>query len=401
MDSISVFTEGTFEEQIQELVGYIARNKSEEERSSFVRQFSDAFKSADGARPLSEDLGSQQRVFEMLLKETLPRGLGDGNEKEIEGFFNMIFSHLLSLWPTDSETTKENVSKIIELVEAAPESHTAVKYKLLTNLFNALPRTSGLRYSVYTSLLKISLPQNAKIEQPEVSRYLSEWSISDEERTAFLKTLVDAYSSAGQPFEAYNYQLAYVRSLPASSTDAAIDLIASALRLPDLFDFDPLYKIDAVVSAKDNELFALLQVFLSGGLDDYLAWVKAHEATLAKFNLEAAALERKIRLLTLSSLASEKIGQNVSFAQIAEALQIDIAEVEKWVIDVIRAGLVSAKISQIAQTVRVNRATARSFERPQWESLEKRLVAWKSGLAGVLEVVAQARQSIAPPTSAK
>ena len=59
---------------------------------------------------------------------------------------------------------------------------------------------------------------------------------------------------------------------------------------------------------------------------------------------------------------------------------------------VIRAGLVSGKLSQTAQTLHVNRATARAFEREQWELLEKRLQAWKSGLASVLETVSASRK---------
>jgi translation initiation factor 3 subunit M len=59
---------------------------------------------------------------------------------------------------------------------------------------------------------------------------------------------------------------------------------------------------------------------------------------------------------------------------------------------VIRAGLLSGKLSQTSQTLHITRCTARTFERQQWEALEKRLVAWKGGLAGVLEVVAAARR---------
>jgi PCI domain len=44
-------------------------------------------------------------------------------------------------------------------------------------------------------------------------------------------------------------------------------------------------------------------------------------------------LERKIKLLTLSSLAFKYIGQNLPYSEIAEALKIDTFEVEKWVID--------------------------------------------------------------------
>lgn len=61
-------------------------------------------------------------------------------------------------------------------------------------------------------------------------------------------------------------------------------------------------------------------------------------------------------------------------------------------VTVIRAGLVSGRLSQKTQTLHVTRATARSFERPQWELLEQRLHAWKASIASVLEVVAAAQR---------
>lgn len=48
-------------------------------------------------------------------------------------------------------------------------------------------------------------------------------------------------------------------------------------------------------------------------------------------------------------------------------------------------------MSQNTQTLHVIRSAARTFEHDQWQALEKRLVAWKAGLAAVLEVVASAR----------
>jgi len=40
-----------------------------------------------------------------------------------------------------------------------------------------------------------------------------------------------------------------------------------------------------------------------------------------------------MRLLTLATLGFNNIGQNLAYTSIAEALQIDISQVEKWVID--------------------------------------------------------------------
>ncbi|KAK0461800.1 uncharacterized protein EV420DRAFT_129738 [Desarmillaria tabescens] len=395
-DSISVFAEGTFEEQIQELVFYIVRNQ-EEERPVLLRPFQDAFKTENAQKPLAEDLERRQNIFAMVMAEV--KGLGDGSDKEIEGFFNLLFSHIFSLYSYESPMTREYVIQLLGTVTSAPAQQTAIKYRILSNLFNTLLRTSPLRYLVYNSLLDTALSTDGvevlQLSRAEVEKWLSEWDISPEEKSTFLKSIVDAYAKSGQPTTSYEYSLSYVRSLPATSDvakAAALDVIATALRLPFTFDFDPLFKLDAVVAAKGHDLFSLLQVFLSGGLSEFKTWQQTHPGVLEKFDLEVTQLERKIRLLTLASLGFQKVGQNVPYSKIAETLQVDVSEVEKWVIDVIRAGLLSGKLSQTTQSLHIMRSTARTFEREQWEVLEKRMLAWKAGLAGVLEVVASARR---------
>ena len=58
----------------------------------------------------------------------------------------------------------------------------------------------------------------------------------------------------------------------------------------------------------------------------------------------------------------------------------------------IRAGLVSGKLSQSSRVFHITRSTSRLFEREQWAALEQRLVAWQTGLAAVLAVVTSARE---------
>jgi translation initiation factor 3 subunit M len=118
-------------------------------------------------------------------------------------------------------------------------------------------------------------------------------------------------------------------------------------------------------------------------------------------DLDRSALEHKIKLLTITSLSHSNVGKDVSYSNIASAIHVESSAVEKWIIDSIRTGLVTARISQTKQSVRIIRATARSFEREQWEALEQRLISWKSGLTDVLEVVASARRQGASylPTS--
>ncbi|KAL4247025.1 translation initiation factor 3 subunit M [Abortiporus biennis] len=401
-DAVSVFAEGTFEEQILELVTYLARPLTEEERTAYIQPFQELVSTPEGQKPLSEDVDRQRTILNKVLAEV--KGLGDGSERESEGFFNLLFAHLLSLFPVDSAETKQHLTTLLQTISSS-EEQPSIKYRIWSNLFNTIPRHSGLRFVVHKCLVEIA-SSNDELEQlqltrADVDKWLSEWNISAEDKSAYLKTLVDVYEKSGDVDSSYQYKLSYVRSLPSSSAQsAALDVIASALRLPSVFDFDSLFRLDAVVSAKDDELFSLLQIFLNDGLSQYKAWEGAHADVLSKYNLDKSQLERKIRLLGLATLGFQNVGRDLTYTTVATALQVEPAEVEKWVIDAIRAGLISGKLSQTTKTLHITRATARSFEKEQWEVLEKRLLAWKSGLAGVLEVVAAAKKKNGPPTVA-
>ena len=83
----------------------------------------------------------------------------------------------------------------------------------------------------------------------------------------------------------YRYQIAYVKSLPPSSTgEPTSDLIATALRLPDVFDLDSLFRLEAVSSVQDSPLLSLLKIFLNDGLAEYKAWEQSNEEAIAKFS---------------------------------------------------------------------------------------------------------------------
>jgi len=69
---------------------------------------------------------------------------------------------------------------------------------------------------------------------------------------------------------------------------AALDVIATSLRLPSVFNFDPLLKIDAVRVAKDHQLFALFKILLEGGLAEYRTWLQNNEAVLDQFGMSLA-----------------------------------------------------------------------------------------------------------------
>ncbi|KAG2097941.1 uncharacterized protein F5147DRAFT_763305 [Suillus discolor] len=200
---------------------------------------------------------------------------------------------------------------------------------------NATPRLSALCLPIHTTLSKVAANngelETLRLSRRDVEQWLKEWNISVEECSQSLKSVVDAFRQFSQPEIAYHHTLSSISSLPSSSPESqseAVDAIALALRLPSLFDFDPLFKLDAVVSAKDHEPFSLLQVFLNSGLPELHSW----------------------------PLFSKNM-----------ILQIELSEVEKWAIDGIRTSLLSAKLSQTTQSLHVCRSSACMFKREQWE----------------------------------
>jgi len=238
------------------------------------------------------------------------------------------------------------------------------------------------------------------LKSSDVERWLQEWDVSQEKKSKLLKTIGEKLAVA-RPEASYEYKIAYVRSLPPTSEDAqpsALELLATALRSSSTFDFDTIQKLENVKALGSHELFNLLQIFAKEGLSEYQDWVSKNGPLLDEHHLEKDQLLRKMRLLIFASLGFNKIGQKLTYGEIASALLIEVAEVEKWTVDVIRAGLLSGKLSQASQTLHVVRASPRGFGSEQWGVLEQRLLAWKAGLAGIHAVLGLALQSARSPT---
>ena len=135
--SVSVFAEGTFEEQLQELLEYTARGSHDDERTALVQSLQDAVKNP----PLDND--RRRAALELVLKNT--KIIGQGTDQgmsshdralpsdipaEIEGFFNLLYSHLFTLYQADSADARQRVLYLLNVISSS-SSHTAsVKYRV-------------------------------------------------------------------------------------------------------------------------------------------------------------------------------------------------------------------------------------------------------------------------------
>ena len=270
--------------------------------------------------------------------------------------------------------------------------------------------TSESRYHVFLAVLRViratSSTQafDALIPQLEINipTWLEAWDLDDEDSRNLYLTIADlAAQIAGNKDLEYTYLLQALQTVPvkaASEEDSASlarRTLIAAFTNPSITDFTPLTNNDAIIALRrsDTALFDLLEIFSS---DDYAAYTDFLETnTLSSLSIPDSAsemLSTKIRLLTLSSIAASAPNRSVPYSTIASSLQIPSEDVEMWVIDTIRAGLVEGKLSQMRQEFLVQRATYRVFGEKQWAEIQGRLMVWRRSLESVLTAVRSERE---------
>ncbi|GBC09284.1 hypothetical protein RclHR1_08740004 [Rhizophagus clarus] len=383
----TVFTEGPLEVQASEFASYVSKLKGEpEEKGPFIIE----------TKNLLKDKKLEQ-VFQLFAKSTSV--LLEAPEKEFEAIFNLLIAILKSASP---ETHPVLIKSSIESLVVDQNDKAIQKLKVLQNLYNTLEYTSPLRYDVFLTILDIAA-KNDEIDTllPQLSRldtWVKEWAISTNQIRELYMTVSNRLKEAGELKLSHDFLLKHLATYSSSddlstAKPAVTRAVIEAIQLPEILSFENILELHAVIQCLKNEgkLFELLKVFLNGNLKEYKTYVDKNPGDIEKFELSAEDNIRKIRLLTLASLASENVSREISYETIAKALEIEESEVEMWTIDVIRANLIEAKINQVKKTILVNRSTYRTFTMEQWKQLSSKLEGWKKSLVDILQVIANAK----------
>ncbi|KAI8621513.1 hypothetical protein BC830DRAFT_180443 [Chytriomyces sp. MP71] len=331
--------------------------------------------------------------------------------KDIEKVYNLLIAIVSQAKPDD---LPELVTQIINPIVASPEESAQQKLKVLSNLYNSLESTSHIRYTVFMAIIQLASQSNeldALVPAlPQLDSFFIAWGVElDETRRMIL--LLSEVLGADDDFqnESYEYLIKYLKTYPQSKSaypqqvqDTAAKAVAQALRLPTVTNFSDLYALGPVVSLKTShaDLMALLEIFVSGDVKAYKKFLAAHPQFLEKQGFKADALLRKIRLLTLAGVACGFVEgkTGMGFAVVGDALEVEDADVEEWVVNGIRSGLIDGRIDQVNRVVVVSRATHRVFGDKQWDLLSDRLSNWSTNLKDILHVLQSAKQAVASQT---
>jgi translation initiation factor 3 subunit M len=331
---------------------------------------------------------------------------------EFTAAYNLLI-HLSNQSPSRDKFLARICSYLSEQpVASSAQFGPSLALTTLTTIFNILPNESSSRYHVFLAILKVirSTSNNAAFDaltpqlETNVPKWVEAWNLDDEDARSLHIAIADVAAASGNNDMSYKYLLHGLESIPPQSAsdsegrDLAKRTLIAALTNPTITDFNPLIDREAIQALRDSDagLFDLLNIFASDDYSSYTDFVETNP--LSSLNLpESAAetLETKIRLLTLASLAAGAANRSLPYSTISDELQIPNEDVEMWVIDTIRAGLVEGKLSQLKQEFLVQRANYRVFGPKQWSEIQGRLMVWQGSLEGVLSLVKTEREKFA------
>lgn len=328
-------------------------------------------------------------------------------EKEFTAAYNLLVYLVLQSPNVNKFLPKicENLSKPIT---SSPSNGPGLALNVLTTIFNLLQPENEVRFNVFQAIVR-HIKANGFFEllRPQLEKldiWIKEWEVNDEDQRKLYAQIADIAEDAGDEDQAYQYILKGLRTFNSKdsteiSSIEAQNLSIRALKVAILsatqFDFHNLTALPAIQALSESHPIhsELLTIFSEKELEDYNEFREEHKGWIELEGIDHEKLQRKIRLLTMASIAARDSTREIKYSKIAKSLVIQPEDVEMWVIDVIRAGLIEGKLSQQKQVLLVHRTTYRVFGEKQWREIATKLDQWKESLKTIKEIISRERQS--------
>ncbi|KAI9795897.1 MAG: hypothetical protein M1833_006624 [Piccolia ochrophora] len=349
----------------------------------------------------------QQRQKDDALKKlvTASAVLNYAPEKEFIAAYNLLV-HLVRQSPNVNMFLPKVCNNLSNPIVSSPNNGPSMALSVLTTIFNILSADNDTRFHIFLAILSVvktnALYDSLRPQLKSLDQWIADWESDEEEQRKLFLEIADVALESGEDEESYLYLLRALRTIPLPESsdpiarNLALRALKSALSHPSQFTFQDLTELDTIQALRKTDpiAFELLEIFSAKLLDDMDDFTSEHPDFLTTQNLDEEVLTRKMRSLTLASLAANTPSRALPYGAIAQALRVPAADVEMWVIDTIRAGLVEGKLSQLNQTFLVHRSTYRVFGEKQWREVDSRLETWKESLRGVLQVVRAGREQV-------
>lgn len=312
-------------------------------------------------------------------------------DSEVEsGFFSLISMIQLLSQVEQIESTSKQLSNA---VLADPSDRLLLKSKLLGHQFNCYQPSLASTYTLLVNLLKLVTQtgqlRHITLDIDQISGWLDVWKCEVPEQRVVFRLLHEAFSAIQQGEKAI---AALVRLLKLYTENEGVEAksdahicVISHIAHPAIFVMDHLLDLHPIRALDGQLSLELLHIFVDGDLTDYIEFYNNNLEFVEKLAVTHEENLRKIRLLTLASMAQDS--QEIHFSQLTDKLNLGQEDVEPFIIEAIGSGLIMGKINEPEERVLIRSTINRTFKEAQWQFIKNRLELWQKNLVSIQESI--------------
>lgn len=325
----------------------------------------------------------------------LPQLLALEAETDVEGAFVLLFDAVLTLGNAQDE-----LLKILKVLQDETKANAVLRLRVAAALFNKAKNLPKVQLQALLVVLKLAQSSdNVDLVAPylvQVNTLLDTQKLSVEDRRALLLAVVDVLEQGDDKLKVLTVLETYLATFEQGQVakQQALRAVQIVLQNP-VASF--LTRVDLAASSvvesslKGDKILELLDIVTTKTLKEFVAFQKSSGSVFKDNGLVEAELADIMRLFTLCTLPTGF--KEIPYSAVAAALDVNEEDVEKWVVRAITAGVVNAKIDQLARTVAISRSLQRRFGAEQWKEIDAKLQLYKKNVGGLLNIIKNARRA--------
>jgi len=269
------------------------------------------------------------------------------------------------------------------------DRHT-LRLSILKGIYNCYSETN-ICGDIYLKVLQFALETNQDYlvipELDNIEKIIQDWNLTNVRKRELYQIAVRMISSK-DPQKAMKFIHGYLSSIDGDFINYANIIKENLLYLiknDNIFCYGSLVDLPSIKSLETDPLYQLFQLLTSGEYSQLINYCNTANQYLQDEGIDVEKLKYKFRVIRLSEVASTK--DILQYEEIANALSIDIDEVESWVIRAISKKLLVCKLDQLENRVLITKAIPRIYKRGNWEELERKVDSWKNNLQSLLQTL--------------
>ena len=227
--------------------------------------------------------------------------------------------------------------------------------KVLWSLYQSMTENSPMKFHVYYALVTLAgKTQQIETVYKDMDTLKSQFTgcnLTNEQMQKLYKLLHEVLRVCKRSEEASAVMIELLGTYTTENASQAREethrCIVASLADPNTFLLDHLLQLKPVKFLEGELIHDLLKIFVSEKLEAYQRFYENHREFVHGLGLKNEDNLAKMKILTFMQLAETR--SEIKFSEIQQHMQITEAEVEEFLINVLKTKLVRAKIDHANQ----------------------------------------------------